>query len=54
MFFSEVRLADEKHQLEDQLRSFDEQYQQISIGAAEFRRFRHDMLPSSEHDREPQ
>lgn len=43
MFFSEVRLADEKHQLEDQLRSFDEQYQQISIGAAEFRRFRHDM-----------
>lgn len=43
MFFSEVRLADEKHRLEDQLRSFDEQYQQISIGAAEFRRFRHDM-----------
>lgn len=43
MFFAEVRLADEKHRLEDQLRSFDEQYQQISIGAAEFRRFRHDM-----------
>lgn len=26
MFFSEVRLADEKHRLEGQLRSFDEQY----------------------------
>lgn len=43
MFFAEVKLTAQKRQLEDQLRSFDEQYKQISSSIEESRRARHDL-----------
>ncbi len=43
MFFNDVRLAAQNTQLQAQLRSFDDQYRQISSAAEDYRRLRHDM-----------
>lgn len=43
MFFNDVRLVAQNNQLQAQLRSFDDQYQQISSAAEEYRHFRHDL-----------
>ncbi|HIZ40238.1 MAG TPA: GHKL domain-containing protein [Candidatus Anaerobutyricum stercoris] len=43
MFFSEVHLSAENRELQDQLRTFDEKYRQISANVAESRRARHDI-----------
>lgn len=43
MFFTEARLFQINQKLEDQLRSFDENYRKISANIAEARRARHDL-----------
>lgn len=43
MFFSEVHLEAKNRELQDQLRTFDEKYRQISSAVAESRRARHDI-----------
>lgn len=43
IFFAEVKLTAQNRQLENQLRSFDEQYKQIALSIEDARRARHDV-----------
>ncbi|MBS7008914.1 sensor histidine kinase [Anaerostipes sp.] len=43
IYFEEIRLAKEKYQLEEQLRTFDGSYKKITAGIEEARRARHDI-----------